>query len=283
MECWPSYRHLADRTSQDIKTVEAGIKRLRDEQYILDTGVRQGRTGGVVVYRLNTTKNGLALSKPEPRFVAPNDPISGGALPSKQAPVEPPSDPVFPASDPVFPASDPKFPAPVEPPSDPVFPASDPKFPDKRPQISVEATPKTGYGISNGISNGIRKKESGRSAGAPPTSIPGVADELVSDWLKVRKEKRVGPITNTVVKGVLREAEKVGLTLEQAVRFCCEAGWAGFNSGWYLNRTGKAGNTGRPDDRTARQLQTAGLMTGALFTRPPHQETFDVQSRLIPS
>ena len=58
MICWPSHKHLTERTGQDIKTVEAGLRRLREAGFITDTGERKGTTGQVVVYVLNTPKVG---------------------------------------------------------------------------------------------------------------------------------------------------------------------------------------------------------------------------------
>jgi hypothetical protein len=40
-----------------------------------------------------------------------------------------------------------------------------------------------------------------------------------------------------VIAGLLREATKAGITPAEAVTFCCEAGWQGFNAGWYADRT----------------------------------------------
>lgn len=80
----------------------------------------------------------------------------------------------------------------------------------------------------------IQKKE--KRASAPSPSIPGIADDLLSDFLAVRKDKRAGPLTDTALAGIRREAEKAGLTLEQAITACCEFGWQGFNAGWYADR-----------------------------------------------
>lgn len=260
MVCWPSYRHLAARTSQDVKTVEAGIKRLRDGGYIEDTGERQGRTGSVVVYRLNTTRSGVSLPQPEPRLPAATAPISGAALVTENTSVSTASNPASGAT--------------AAERSNPVFPASTPVFPDERPQISGEATPKTGDGIRNGIRK-VSRKEPGN--GAAPNTIPGVPETVLADWLVVRKNKRAGPITETVVKGLVREANKAGLTLEQAVTFCCEAGWQGFNAGWYANRVGNSnaapgsfrnqGTGETPFERN--QRETVEAATGGLVSRRP--------------
>ena len=75
---------------------------------------------------------------------------------------------------------------------------------------------------------------------APAPAIPGVPPELLNDWLAVRKAKRAGPLTPTAIAALHREAAKVGLSACEAVQFCCEASWQGFNAGWYAERQAKA-------------------------------------------
>lgn len=70
-------------------------------------------------------------------------------------------------------------------------------------------------------------------------TIPGVSDELVSEWKAVRKEKRAGPISQTVIDALYREAGKAGITPEDAVRHCVERGWQGFKADWYLKDQGQ--------------------------------------------
>lgn len=106
MTCWPSYRHLTEATAQDVKTVQVGLRRLREDGFIVDTGERKGSTGQVIVYRLNTTRNGC---------------VSSEANTTENGPV-------------------------IEESKTPVFPDKTPKFPDKDPQISHETPPKTGDG-----------------------------------------------------------------------------------------------------------------------------------------
>jgi len=54
---------------------------------------------------------------------------------------------------------------------------------------------------------------------------------LVEDWLKVRKAKKA-PVTETAIAGFLHEVEKSGLSLEDALKKCCEQSWAGFKASW---------------------------------------------------
>ena len=55
------------------------------------------------------------------------------------------------------------------------------------------------------------------------------------DFLAIRKAKRA-PLTATALAGIAREAGKVGLSLPEALAYCCEAGWQGFNAGWWTDR-----------------------------------------------
>lgn len=82
---FPSVANLADRTSQDRKTVIVALGRLEEIGVIIDTGRRVGRTGQVKVYRLQdkSTKNGI------------NTEI--GTVPETEA-----NDTVFPGKSPVF-------------------------------------------------------------------------------------------------------------------------------------------------------------------------------------
>jgi hypothetical protein len=74
-----------------------------------------------------------------------------------------------------------------------------------------------------------KKEEKGALDGA--VSIPDVDPNVVADFLKIRKAKRA-PLTETALAGIQREATKAGVTLEQALRTCCERGWSGFKADW---------------------------------------------------
>lgn len=62
-----------------------------------------------------------------------------------------------------------------------------------------------------------------------------VAEQVASDWLKHRKTKR-SSVTKTAIDGIAREAAKAGISLNDALKICCERGWQGFNADW-LNET----------------------------------------------
>jgi DNA-binding transcriptional MocR family regulator len=58
-----------------------------------------------------------------------------------------------------------------------------------------------------------------------------VDPSIARDWLELRKAKKL-PVTETAVKGVTREAEKAQMSMDEALRTCCERGWGGFNAKW---------------------------------------------------
>lgn len=81
------------------------------------------------------------------------------------------------------------------------------------------------------------EREEKKSADAP--TIPDVPDEVLADFLKIRKAKNA-PLTNTAIAGIRREADKAGITMTEALTACCEFSWQGFNAGWYAERQAKA-------------------------------------------
>ena len=64
----------------------------------------------------------------------------------------------------------------------------------------------------------------------------GITEQLADDFLIVRKAKRA-PLTQTAMDGIIREAQKAGLTLLQAITICVERGWQSFNANWLHNDT----------------------------------------------
>lgn len=255
MLCWPSYAHLAAMTGQDAKTVEAGLRRLRESGLITDTGERKGTTGKVVVYRLNTPKNGGDETDRNTPEIPVKTPVSGAVAPVGNTPV---------------------------------FPANTPVFPPQYPQISRSIPPKTGGGIGK-----EQGKEQGRNRDGD-ARLRAIPAQTLADYLKVRKAKRAGEFTATAIDGMEREAVKVGLSLEDAIRACAEFGWQGFNAGWYLDRTqGRrpAAQQSQPPRRTTavdRQIATINALTGRSTTdaaRPrspgPTDDIIDADARPV--
>jgi hypothetical protein len=62
--------------------------------------------------------------------------------------------------------------------------------------------------------------------------IAPIPANLLKDYLKVRKAKRAGELTETAFKGIESQALKAGITAIQAIEICCRKGWAGFDATW---------------------------------------------------
>jgi uncharacterized protein YdaU (DUF1376 family) len=68
-------------------------------------------------------------------------------------------------------------------------------------------------------------------ASSAPDAPAGVSLQVWNDFQALRRAIRA-PITGTVISGIQREAEKASMSLESALRVCCERGWRGFKAAW---------------------------------------------------
>ena len=80
---------------------------------------------------------------------------------------------------------------------------------------------------------------------------PPIPAELLSDYLKVRKAKKAGDLTETAFKGIEREALAAELTAIQAIQMCCERGWVGFKSDWIKTEAKTVNNNAWRNDDVA--------------------------------
>jgi hypothetical protein len=69
----------------------------------------------------------------------------------------------------------------------------------------------------------------------------GATEQHAADWLEVRKAKRAGSVTQSVIDGVMREATLANLSFADAIRICCERGWQGFQAAWLEPKAQGAG------------------------------------------
>lgn len=65
----------------------------------------------------------------------------------------------------------------------------------------------------------------------------GVSENHAADWMEVRKGRKA-KMTDTVLDGIKREADKAGVTFGEAIRICAERSWQGFNASW-LDKPGQ--------------------------------------------
>jgi hypothetical protein len=90
---------------------------------------------------------------------------------------------------------------------------------------------------------GIETREAPRKRSA---SIPCPADvdpQTWTDWLALRKAKRA-PVTETVLAGARREADKAGMPLEAFLQVWCRRGSQGLEADWLKpHERGQTGGT----------------------------------------
>lgn len=73
------------------------------------------------------------------------------------------------------------------------------------------------------------------------TLLSEISDELFMDFERIRKAKRA-PITKTAVDGIRREAAKAGVSIDAAIRTCCERGWQSFKADWVASNKQSGAN-----------------------------------------
>lgn len=90
----------------------------------------------------------------------------------------------------------------------------------------------------------------------------GVDRVVAESWLQVRKSKHAA-VTVIAVDGMQREADKAGISLDAAMRMCCERGWAAFKASWLAEQPrGSPGLTGRDASRAAACASFLGSTQG---------------------
>lgn len=84
-----------------------------------------------------------------------------------------------------------------------------------------------------------------------PSCPTDVSDEVWRDFSVLRKSLRA-PLTATALDGIRREADRAGVTLESALKTCCERGWRGFKADWvHQAESSPLGKTGVETARNA--------------------------------
>jgi hypothetical protein len=91
-------------------------------------------------------------------------------------------------------------------------------------------------------------------------NAPAIPESLLADFLELRKAKKAGKLTATALAGIQREADKAGVSLNQAITACCEYSWVGFNAGWYADRTKTHGVNTIPNKQEALEASNAAVV-----------------------
>jgi len=91
-----------------------------------------------------------------------------------------------------------------------------------------------------------------------PSAPSDVSPQVWEDWKAMRKAKRAA-VTSTAVAGIRKEAASIGMSLEEALRMCCERGWAGFKAEWVNKQAAAA------DKYAAQAARVIKLLDGEVF------------------
>ena len=81
----------------------------------------------------------------------------------------------------------------------------------------------------------------------------GVDDQILDDWLVVRKKKRASN-TKTALKLIITEITKTGLMVNDAIEYAASKSWSGFKAQWYFNEN-PVGVVKQYSDTTAKNIQ----------------------------
>ena len=102
----------------------------------------------------------------------------------------------------------------------------------------------------------------------------GVAPTVARDWLTLRSGKRLKP-TETAFAGVLQEAQKAGLSMNDALRMCCKRGWGGFESSWVAQHSTPQSRASPPGWQEKNEATIAAL-TGRTMDYDSIERIIDV-------
>jgi hypothetical protein len=83
-----------------------------------------------------------------------------------------------------------------------------------------------------------------------------VSDLVWNDWVAMREAKKLS-ISQTVINGIVREADKAGWTLDAAIAEMVTRGWQGFKSEWVSEKENRNGQTKKSRDGFIEALDIA--------------------------
>lgn len=89
-----------------------------------------------------------------------------------------------------------------------------------------------------------------------------VGSQVAEEFLAIRRRKSA-PLTPLALKGLQREADKAGMTLDQVLRKCIERGWQGFEATWVAGEKTNLGAT--KHGNFAQQDYRAGVAADGSF------------------
>jgi hypothetical protein len=137
------------------------------------------------------------------------------------------------------------------------------RYRERKKEASCDASVTDDSDVTRDVTNNAREEKRREEKKETKTRAPrfdaqahleslSVDSSIARDWLELRKAKKL-PVTETAVDGVVREAEKAELSLDDALRICCERGWAGFNAKW-LDDSGSSRYSRQPETTSEKYL-----------------------------
>lgn len=89
-----------------------------------------------------------------------------------------------------------------------------------------------------------------------------VPASVAADWLALRKTRKAA-VTATALNGIVREANKAGWSLTQALIKSCERGWTGFKADWVRTETPPPDPSSEPPSADIIELPSGQRITKA--------------------
>lgn len=87
------------------------------------------------------------------------------------------------------------------------------------------------------ISTNVDKKKNKKEKSQPLEKPEDVTDTTWADYSLLRNKLKA-PLTQTALNAIRKEAEKAGISLEDALKTCCMRGWRGFKADWIRPKNG---------------------------------------------
>lgn len=142
--------------------------------------------------------------------------------------------------------------------------------------VSHAGSPNQSHTNQEPITNNHKPvKTKDKSPAAPDPLFPDVDSQIVADF-KALRAKHKAPVTRTAILGIVREAEKAGLSLEGALRICCERGWRGLKAEWITQHAVRAGPAQGSGTVYAQTMANAERAKARIFgNAAPHGDNHD--------
>jgi len=118
-----------------------------------------------------------------------------------------------------------------------------------------------GKGV-RGKGEGVKEKDKVKDKNTSPSAPSHVSPQVWGDWQSLRKAKRAA-VTATAIAGIRKEAQSIGMSLEDALSMCCERGWTGFKAEWVSKQAAAA------DKYAAQAARVIKLLDGEVFDAKP--------------